>query len=539
MKFLLNLITFVLLSLALNQTGVAQLEKLLGGEKTSAKPSAELVSQNACMAAAVFPEQITSNELLKLFPHEIVTAWGEKELGFDPMLIKQATWVVNKPENLDEPPAWAAVLHFEEMQGLAGGMIDELEEKRIGGKAVFSAKWPQDPSFMVVDEATMVIGIESLFEDMLVQPRGKVAKLFDDSVVDGQAYGFIDVEMLRPTIDEAIEKAGDYELAPPVERLKEVHGLLQSVLAGLETKSKLEATIVLRANSKSDGEKLNEIIVEAMEYGKVNLLSQMSQQLDLNDPVQVATIQYAKRMSEKYEKILAPTVDGNELTIKVPHQAITTMPYLSSMIFAMARVSIDSPKLRLTDPQQQLRFATLSALNYESAHQHFPRRVIKDENGKALFSGQVAMLPFLEQANIYDSLRLEESWDSEHNSQFTSMAIEAFGISDEGLSTIRFPVFPGSAWDDEDRELTFGDIRDGSSNTIFAIQAPPESAASWADPTPWNISKDNPMKDVFGDRDEVTVSMFDGSTQVLKKENMTNEKLKAMLTFDGGEVIEN
>jgi len=149
------------------------------------------------------------------------------------------------------------------------------------------------------------------------------------------------------------------------------------------------------------------------------------------------------------------------------------------------------------------------------------------------------MLPFLEQANIYDSLRLEESWDSEHNSQFTSMAIEAFGISDEGLSTIRFPVFPGSAWDDEDRELTFGDIRDGSSNTIFAIQAPPESAASWADPTPWNISKDNPMKDVFGDRDEVTVSMFDGSTQVLKKENMTNEKLKAMLTFDGGEVIEN
>ena len=232
-----------------------------------------------------------------------MTAWGKKELGFDPMLIKQATWMTKTPENLDGPPDWAAVLHFEEMQGLAGSMIDDLEEKTIGGKSVFSAEHPFQPSFMVVDEATMVIGSESFFEDMLVLPPGKVTQLFKDSAVSGQAFGFADIETLRPLIDEQIEQLAELQLEPPVERLKEVPSLLESVLASLETKSKLEATIVLRANSESDGEKLNEIIVEAMEYGRVALLAQMSQQMDLNDPVQLATIQYTKRMAEKYETV--------------------------------------------------------------------------------------------------------------------------------------------------------------------------------------------------------------------------------------------
>ena len=538
MKNSIITVTFLLLSFVLTQTGGAQIEKLSGGGE---KPSAELVPQNACIAAAVFPEQITSNEILKLFPHEIVTAWGKKELGFDPMLIKQATWVMREPESLNAPPAWAAVLHFEEMQGLAGAMIDDLKEKRIAGKAVFSANSPEhQPGFMVVDEATIVIGMESFFEDMLVKPGGKVTKFFGDPSVAGQAFGFVDVKMLRPTFDEMIEQAGDYDLAPPLERLKKVPDLLESILAGLETKSDLEGTIVLRANSESDGEELNEIIIDAMEYGKVYLLAQMSGQLDLNDPVQAAMIQYAKRMAEKYEKILAPTVDGKELTIKVPKQAMTSLPYLISMFGSLGfvvDVPVDGATTRVT-PDNQLRMTALAFHNYAAANLHFPSRVLKDEKGKMLFSGRVSMLPFIEQNNLFNSLRMDEPWDSEHNSQFTSMHISTFGMTDEGLSTLRFPVFPGSLWANDDAELDFADVSDGTANTIFAILAPPEAAINWADPTPWKISPTNPMKDVFGDRDEVIVAMLDASTRVLKKADMTNEKLKALLTISGGETIE-
>ena len=46
------------------------------------------------------------------------------------------------------------------------------------------------------------------------------------------------------------------------------------------------------------------------------------------------------------------------------------------------------------------------------------------------------------------------------------------------------------------------------------------------------------MRDVFGDREEVNVAMADGSSQVLKRIDMTNEKLKSLLTIAGGEAIE-
>ena len=46
------------------------------------------------------------------------------------------------------------------------------------------------------------------------------------------------------------------------------------------------------------------------------------------------------------------------------------------------------------------------------------------------------------------------------------------------------------------------------------------------------------MADVFGTRDEVLAVMLDGSTRVLKKSDMTNEKLKALLTISGGEVVQ-
>jgi hypothetical protein len=188
-------------------------------------------------------------------------------------------------------------------------------------------------------------------------------------------------------------------------------------------------------------------------------------------------------------------------------------------------------------PEVELRITALALHNYESAYKHFPARTVISEDGTPLFSGRVSILPFIDQNSIAQNLRMDEPWDSEHNSQFTSIAIPAFGVTADGLATVRFPVFPGSMWDG-DEPVTFGKIADGSSNTILSIQVAEKDAISWADPTPWVISESNPMRDVFGDQDEVVVGMADGSSLTLKKSEMTNKKLKAMLTRAGGEVFE-
>jgi hypothetical protein len=151
----------------------------------------------------------------------------------------------------------------------------------------------------------------------------------------------------------------------------------------------------------------------------------------------------------------------------------------------------------------------------------------------------VALLPYIEQLAMYQSARLDEPWNSENNMQFSSTLIPTYcDERPDATTTIRFPVFPGSVWHGDGPPKDFRDIKDGTSFTIAAIDAPESAAIEWANPQPWVLSVDDPMSDVFGDRDSATVVMLDGAALVLRKSEMTNEKLKAMLTIDGGETIE-
>ena len=43
------------------------------------------------------------------------------------------------------------------------------------------------------------------------------------------------------------------------------------------------------------------------------------------------------------------------------------------------------------------------------------------------------------------------------------------------------------------------------------------------------------MKDVFGDREQVNVLLADGAVVMLKRDELDNNKLKAMLTFADGD----
>jgi hypothetical protein len=514
-----------------------QCDAQLFGSKAE-RPSSEFVPQTAFVALSAFPKKIAGNPELRLIPHEIISAWGTKELGFDPMLINEVTFVLRKVDEFppNEEPGWAAVLHFEEMQGLSGAMIDKLEEKKIGGKTVFDGTEAGMPSFMVYDESTMIIGNLAYFEEIATASgNGKLVEMIKDGEVEGELQGFVNISPMRSFIAQALNELDAYELPPAVSDLRILPDLINSFEVGQNTLEKIETRLVMHTSNNDDAERVKEILVEGMKFGKTALLATMVQEMDMNDPIQASTVAYAKRIYEKYETKYTPKVSGSDLTI-VAHEEIMLSPMLIGLVGNMSRSGNPMFKTKMT-PEIELRMTTLASLNYESAYQKFPKRTLKDENGKALFSGRVALLPFMEQNNLYAQLKLDEPWDSEHNSQFTSMAIPAFGMNDEGKATVRFPVFPGSIWD-TDEDLNFSNVTDGSSNTIFSIQVDPSEATSWADPTPWNVSKNNPMRDVFGDREEVVVGMLDGSTRTLKKSEMTNEKLKAMLTYEGGEVVD-
>ena len=64
--------------------------------------------------------------------------------------------------------------------------------------------------------------------------------------------------------------------------------------------------------------------------------------------------------------------------------------------------------------------------NYHDKYGTFPPAYTVDEGGRPLHSWRVLVLPYLENKELYEKIRLDEPWDSEHNRQFHSAAPKFF-----------------------------------------------------------------------------------------------------------------
>ncbi len=182
----------------------------------------------------------------------------------------------------------------------------------------------------------------------------------------------------------------------------------------------------------------------------------------------------------------------------------------------------------------------LATHNYHAIHGHLPPRCFTDPAGEPLQSWRVAILPLIEQQAVYEAFNLKEPWNAASNQKVAATQIPVYrnGKSETTKTTFRAPVMKGSLWEGDGPPRQFGQMTDGLSNTIAVIDAPLSAATAWANPEPWLISAEDPMSDIFGDRETVAALILDGSVITLKKSEMTNEKLKAMLTFAGGEQVE-
>ena len=149
---------------------------------------------------------------------------------------------------------------------------------------------------------------------------------------------------------------------------------------------------------------------------------------------------------------------------------------------------------------------TLAFHNYHDVYGSFPPAYTVDKNGKPLHSWRVLILPFMEGQALYEKIRLDEPWDSEHNRQFHDMQevyktirpmtpmnseqICASTVAHLGcpssFKNILAPlknrktfqagncnysvvigketIFPGS------KSTSFRDITDGTSNTILIVE---------------------------------------------------------------------
>ncbi|MHB1557551.1 MAG: DUF1559 family PulG-like putative transporter [Isosphaeraceae bacterium] len=191
----------------------------------------------------------------------------------------------------------------------------------------------------------------------------------------------------------------------------------------------------------------------------------------------------------------------------------------------------------------------LALHNYASAHKgKFPPAYTTDRDGKPLLSWRVLILPYLEQDALFKEFHQDEPWDSPHNKALIDRMpvtyrcpLQSVRSAREGKTRyvgLRGPntIFRGA------QDVGLRDITDGTSNTIFFLDAGDAHAVIWTKPDDLDMPADEAgIKAVLGahptSRGRGTDFAFvDGSVHFLR-EGIKFATFKALASFSGGEVI--
>jgi hypothetical protein len=196
-----------------------------------------------------------------------------------------------------------------------------------------------------------------------------------------------------------------------------------------------------------------------------------------------------------------------------------------------------------------LKNIALAMHGYHDANKFLPPAGISNINdpaGKPLLSWRVAILPYIDQAPLYNQFDLTLPWDHPHNKKLIARMPEVYVVpgaetKEPGQTNYRVLVGPGTMF-----ELRPGpggraigwrlvEIVDGSSNTIMVVEA--------AEPTIWTRPDDlaydpkGPLPKLGVTREGFNAAFGDATVRFIRSTTPV-ETLRAYITRAGGEAVQ-
>jgi len=162
-------------------------------------------------------------------------------------------------------------------------------------------------------------------------------------------------------------------------------------------------------------------------------------------------------------------------------------------------------------------------------------------------SWRVKILPFIDQQYLYDQFNLDEPWDSPNNIKLLSQMPMIYRSPSSSLPGDEYRTNylaikgPGMALDSaQDRGVSYHQIRDGESNTIFLVEVDDERAVPWTKPD--DLDAENPYEALeflghLGPGRRFNAAFVDGAVISLDRD-IDPEVFHALCTRDGGEIID-
>jgi hypothetical protein len=220
-------------------------------------------------------------------------------------------------------------------------------------------------------------------------------------------------------------------------------------------------------------------------------------------------------------------------------------PLLSLLIPAVQAARETARRIQCISNMKQI---SLAMHNYVTANKCFPPAYVTDKAGKPLYSWRVLLLPYIESDDPFSkAFHRDEPWDSPHNRPLVKQIMGIYQCPTAphtaGDDTTDYVMVVGKhTISDGPHSRKFSEIRDGTSVTIMIVEVA-NSGIHWAEPKDLEYDKidfaiNGPIKPGIGSHHPggCNIAVCDASVRFFPQ-STPPEKIKAMLTIDGGEDV--
>jgi hypothetical protein len=177
---------------------------------------------------------------------------------------------------------------------------------------------------------------------------------------------------------------------------------------------------------------------------------------------------------------------------------------------------------------------------YGDAHNSKWADDITDKDGRVLLSWRVAILPYLDEENLYRQFKLDEPWDSENNKKLIAKMPKVYAPVRAKLKAgetlcQRF-VGKGAIWDEKGTKYTIPTLPDGTSNTALVVEA--ATPVVWSQPGDLPFAEKLPLPGLGGDFDGAFhMVLCDGSVYFVGKK-FSEKIMKLIIQPDDGTPVD-